>query len=187
MQPYSHAAAPSLDRGVLSRLRRLDRDLLVTWSPYALDPLSGKPIESVPHVDPIDGWKPGGAVEDPAYYLWLLCTDGRVRLVGVYQHFGHLQCAQLEGDVARRFPSHELARRFMEAKARSQERGLVAQRDMQHQKIAANQSRINDLLNGKLSRRQAKIMSAPGLSKRSTPGEIEMDSKEAGWELPDPS
>ena len=66
MKPYNDSAAPTPDRGVLARLHRLDRDLFVTWSPWALDVLSGQPLHATPNTDPVTGVRPrAGQVADP--------------------------------------------------------------------------------------------------------------------------
>lgn len=163
----------NVDPSVLARLKRLDKRLEVTFSPYSLDPETRGVIEAY------DG-KP---VHDPHYYLWIDCPDGKNRLVGMYTKFDHEEVAKLEGDLARRHNAMEILQLIAGAKDKMRERKVGAWKQQLMDKIAANKRRIEDLVfDGKDGTRQAKPFSAPGVGSRATPGLIQMDPKEDGWE-----
>ena len=174
-RPYHDAGAPSIERGVEARLRRLDSQLVVTWSPYTVDALTGQLV--------IDAWT-HRPVYDPGYSVWL-CVDGDYRFVKNCASFGHREVGALERDVGRHMnPAH-----VMRAVSERQQRRMKVARDRYHEaqrdKVAANKKRIGDLVfDGKTSERQARIFSAPNVGARGTPGLVRRDSREDGWELP---
>jgi hypothetical protein len=178
---------PSIDRGVLKRLHRLDPQLVVTWSPYALDVMTSNPIEQSGNMDPETGDVGRGPVPDPAFYLWRRdeCSTHHV-FVNLYQQFTDREVLALERDIARFERPQDIMRIFHERDRARRDRALVNKNILQQAKIKANERRIDDLiLGGVESKRQAKSFSFSGQTNHSTPGEIEMDAKEAGWELPE--
>lgn len=199
MELFSASDAPSVDRGVLARLHRLDRKLLLTFSHFAIDPTTSRPVEVHPSPDWEDDpearahlVRRGNAffLLDPCYHLWTETPDGRPMLVQSYPiskgGFGHLQVAALEADVARRMKPSEIAALWWKNQNDAKEREAKKLAQDRDDLIRANESRIHDLVfEGKRGVRDAKIASYPGQGKRSTPGEIMMDDKEAGWEKPD--
>lgn len=189
MEPVRYDG-PSIDYGVERRLRRLNPNLKVTWSPYALDHLTGRPIEMSGALDCYTGEFNRGPVKDPGYYLWI--KDGTFStyyLVAIYQKFGHEEVMHLEADVARHM-DHSRVFEFLEARGKAlRERGLSRKRDAQKQKVAANKKRIHDLVfEGKSGVRDAKVSSYKGQTRRLSSNElnrIRMDPREDGWELPE--
>ena len=174
-RPYHDACAPSIDPGVLARLRRLDKDLVVTWSPWVVDGLSGQPI--------IDNYT-GRPVLDPAYAIWL-CVDGDYRLVKTSKAFGHQEVEKLERDVGRHLNPADVMRQHTAKHQIKLRKAREDFRDRKQQVVDANAKRIGDLVfEGKTSERQARIFSAPNVGYRGTPGLIHRDSREDGWELP---
>lgn len=176
MQLYRDTDAPSLDRGVERRLARLDPNLEVTWSKWSINGLTSQPI-----------LHRGRPVYDPAYHLWRRDRGtARYHYVRAYLEFGHNEVYALEADAARTMRPEEIIalnqqlyedRVAREDAARKQERA-----DM----IQANRGRISDLVfDNKLGRRDAKITSFSGQTHRGTPGQIQMDAKEDGWERPE--
>lgn len=186
MRPVSDADAPSVDPGVLTRLRVLDRQLRVTWHKFAIDALTFRVIETTGKMDPETGERITGPVLAPSYYLWREDEGtGRYYLVATYPHFGQEVVARLERDVGRFIDPKHILSHITKAQDEVRQRRVAARRDLQAEKIKANQSRIHDLVfDGKHGRRQAKIVSAPGLA-RGTPGEVRTDAREDGWELPE--
>lgn len=166
----------NLDPSVKARLARLDPNLEVTFSPYLVDPETRTVIETDAEAEP---------VHDPQFYLWIKCPDGKKRLVNLYSHFGHEQCAALESDLARFHNPMEVLAIVAGVREKLKQAKKDEFQQLQRDKIAANRNRIHDLIfEGKDGTRQAKPFSAPGLGSRSTPGTITMDPKEDGWELP---
>lgn len=182
--PTSDSHAPSIEPGVLRRLTRLDPDLAISWSSCLRDPATGARVEVSPTSDSVAA---GQAIHDPHWYLWLRSPDGRVRLVAMYPHFGHAEVAALERDCMRQgVRPRDLLAIAVAAREALRAREGNAQWDLTRQKIRANRSRIRDLASGRLSLRQARTVSAPGVGRRGTPGLIRPDSIEDGWELPRP-
>jgi hypothetical protein len=189
MEPKNHAAAPAIEPGVLSRLRRLDRNLRVTWSPLALDVETGRPIEMELTLDPYTGEWLEGTITDPAYYLWRKDNNSSHHFfVAVYSEFGHPEVELLETDLARFHDPEEIPKLLRESNARLRQLGLRAKRELQRQKRKANKRRIHDLVfEGKGLRRSAKVASYPGAPTRTSSAEraqIEKEAREDGWELP---
>ncbi len=174
MIPHSDAGAPSIERGVLSRMKRLDPNLVVTWHRYSTDPISGRPL--------LHNNRP---VADPSYYLWRRDDNSRHHhWISFYVHFGQRQVQRLEGDLARFMRPTEILQKMGEARTARLAREKAQLQDTQNEKIKANHRRIGDLVfNGKSGQRQAKSFSASGLSRRGTPGVILKDAREDGWEL----
>lgn len=186
MQPYNHAGGPTIDVSVERRLRRLDRCLFVTWSPWALDPLTGRPIETKGAIDPVTGdVVPAGTIESPEYHLWRRDENSsKVFWVSSYRHFGHAQVAKLEGDLARFMSPSAMLQKMMEARDRVLRKGREDYEDYHNQLSKANESRIHDLVfAGKSGRRTRKVVSYPGQTNRGTPTEEFLaDPEEDGWE-----
>lgn len=191
MNPFHHSAAPAVDVGVLRRLRRLDRCLFLTWSPWSLDPLSGQPI--VPHtsVDPVTGdWINAEPVDDPAWYLWRR-EENSTKVFWVTAvpggYYGHEHVAKLEGDLARFMSPDAILRGIAEKRRDVDVKRKERYRERHADTLGANQGRIGDLLAGRSGRRTGKIMSYGGQKNRGTPTqEFLPDAREDGWELPDP-
>lgn len=188
MIPTNPAEAPSIDHGVLRRLRELDPSLTVTWSPWALDVKTGRPIVGTGAMDPLTGDRAIGPTFNPLFYLWRksdTCTHHF--LVSVYEQFGHREVLSLERDVARFMRPEDIFRTF---EARAAERRLAERAEYadRHQQISkANAARIGDLVFGNATgERDSKIVSYGGQKNRSTPGRVLADAKDDGWELPDP-
>jgi hypothetical protein len=186
---------PSLDISVKNRLRRLDPRLVVTWSPYALDPATGLPIEhsGTPDTDPLAPLpKRGEPIKDPAFYLWLK-DDARSThwLVSIYQNFGHEQLMHLEDDVVRRYGEKNAFEVIAEKSQQLRDRALARKANTQRAKREANESRIHDLVfEGKSGYREAKVSSYKGQTSRQSSaerGRFLSDAREDGWELPEQS
>lgn len=177
----SDADAPSIDRGVLARLRRLDPDLRLTWHRYAIDVLTGEVILG-----------PGGKpVLDPAWYLWRRDRGSNavyhfVMSFPAREGFGHREVAGLESDAGRLLDPKEIRLRH-EARVEARRRKELERiRQKQRDKIAANRRRIHDLVfEGRLGVRDGRPFSYPGQPHRSTPGLVAMSAREDGWELPE--
>jgi hypothetical protein len=189
MVPVNHAAAPALERGVLNRLKRLDPSLRVTWSPYALNPETGRPIEMSGRVDPESGEQLLGAVRDPAFYLWKKDPGSSHHFfVGVSPRFGHLEVLRLETDFARFYRPEDILRVVKTAADRRRALDRAAMEQLQRDKIRANRKRIHDLVfEGKRGLRSTKVVSYGGMTRRSSSAEralIEKEAREDGWELP---
>jgi hypothetical protein len=169
-------------------MHRLDPQLVLTWSPYVLDVLTSQPVEQVGTMDPETGETHRGPVSDPAFYLWRKDeTSSHHVFVKAYPRFTDREVLALERDIARFERPQDIMTIFHQRDQQRRERAQANATQRQHDKIAANERRINDLvLGGKESRRPAKTFSYAGQGSRSTPGEVEMDPKEGGWELPDP-
>lgn len=185
MKPYHDVAAPSIDPGVQRRLKRLDDELFVTWSPWALDVLSGQPIviKDVP-CDPVTGIKPrNGRIHDPRFYLWLNVL-GEVRFVQSFAQFGQREVLSLETQLSRFHRPRDIMRLKTEAFKRRQET-MRAQHDAKlRDVIEENEPVIRDLLNRKNNpRRDGKIYSS-SVGYRGGAGSVERDSRERGFVLP---
>lgn len=182
MKPRHDTNAPSLDPAVRARLARLDRRLFLTWSERFIDPETGAPVKR----------EDGTTVIDPHFYLWMKCDDGKTRLCSMHERFGNEELAALERNAATLRAAGTSLGRFFHHLSREreemQQRRLAGLRERIREKIAANTTKIRDFVfDGKQDVRQARPFSAPGLGARGTPGEIEMDAKEAGWELYEPA
>lgn len=183
MIPTNHVAAPSVEPGVLRRLRTLDPLLVVTWSPWSLDVMTGLPVESPasPRED--------GLIEDPAFYLWRRSsTCSHHFFVNVLPVFDHRVCAALESDLGRFRRPEELWRLVEEAGSRARDKQLEEYRERHRDVVAANKSRIGDLVfEGKSGIRTPKVFSGTGGSRTSSAERegILMDPREDGWELPE--
>lgn len=196
MDLYHDSCAPAVDRGVLARLQRLDPLLQVTFSQFAIDPATSRPLEVHPGPDWEDDPEARKRIRrrgdthyllDPCFHLWTPVPDGSMALVQSYPldkgGFGHLAVRALEADVARRMTPSEVARLIHNAKRENRRREYERFQRYRNDVAKANSSRVHDLLEeGKGGVRQAKITSFPGQKSRSTPGNVQMDDREAGWE-----
>lgn len=177
MIPVSDSAAPSLDRSILARLRRLDPQLVVTWHPYSIDPFVGGTL--------LTRW--GAPVPDPSWYLWRRDDNSSHHfLVAIYKDFGHEQVRKLEADVFRYMSPEEVSRAIRENQSRIHDQKRAAKEQLQRDKIKANAGPIHDLVFGnRPTRRDAKVMSYGGQRNRGSRGQVDIDPREAGWELPE--
>ena len=184
---------PTVDYSVERRLHRLDPRLRLTWSPYALDHATGRPIILSGTMDPTTGDRcPVGPLKEPAFYLWIKNERHSTHfLVGIYPKFGHEELMHLENDVARQMDHKHVFDRLSAQSKALRDRALARKRDLQKQKISANKKRIGDLVfEGKSGVRDAKVSSYAGQSRRASSAElnrIRKDAKEDGWELPEDS
>jgi hypothetical protein len=179
---------PTVDSGVLKRMKRLAPRLKVTWSPYALDPTTGRVLEQSGKVDPYYGNVLTGPVKDPAFYLWRRdSSSSHYFFVSMYRTFGHREVHGLEGDIARLVRPQDILPIIQANEERRKATGKRAQRDTQRAKIAANKTKIEETLEGKRDARSPRVFSYPGqgASKDTSGREIELQGREAGWELPE--
>lgn len=187
-KPWSDADAPSVDPGVLARMKRLDRQLHVTWTRYTPDPITGQPAIGIPGVDPHTGdYIEARPIEDPAFHLWRQDeTSSQWHWVSSYAYFGHQQVAKLEADVARYMNPDEIMR-ARAAAIDARFKRVKDARDEQHvEKLKANRSVMNDTLFGKnRQHRDGRIFSGAGVKYRGGSGTVERSQKEMGWELPE--
>jgi hypothetical protein len=186
MEPLRHYDA-SVDSGVLSRLKRLDPQLRVTFSRYALNPDTGRPIEMSGRLDPCTGEWLAGVVHDPAFYLWRKddCSSHHF-FVAAYPQFGHREVMLLEADLARFERPEDIERIVRERAERRRERQLSSVKGDRQEVRRANRKRIHDLVfEGKSGMREAKVSSYAGQSTRTSSAERQRflaDAKEDGWE-----
>lgn len=186
LQPHSDSDAPSLDRGVISRLRRLDPALVVTWNRYAHSPITGEILLGSGRLDPHTGVRVVGPVQDPAYHLWRRDeSTGEYHLINSYPRFTQREVLSLERDVARYIAPRHVFAHIARAQEERRRREFDRLRAYQQDKAAANSSQVRDLVFGGLSQnRGARIFSGGGITRRSTPGDVPMTPREAGWEVP---
>lgn len=177
----------SVDRSVIKRLHRLDPKLKVTFSPYALDGLTGNPIIADGYDD--DCNKLNGPVHDPCFYLWRKSDQSGWTLVQVYpaaQGFGQKEVLMLEADLGRCYSEKELwqqirrraeVTRMREAKRKS---NMLTDRTMDNKKL------VMDVASGKTSfHREAKSFGYAGQTRRTSSAEgglIDRDRRELGIE-----
>jgi hypothetical protein len=198
---YTDSDGPSIAKEVVRELHQFDPSVRVTFSKFALDPMTGIPIEvdkakiliAEEDFSTVDALvKRGNAyfVSDPRYYVWSQTPDGDVVLVKsipVREGFDRRQIDILRQDRQ----SMERLVAFLEEKFAHQRYGEKKAkqnwRDFQHDLVSANASRIHDLIvNDKvMTHRDAKIMSYKNQGSRSTPGQVPTTDREAGWEKPD--
>jgi hypothetical protein len=180
-QLFQDVDAPRLDHGAEARLRRLDARLAVTFSQWAIDPLTSHPIEA----DPEAG---GGAIEDAAWHLWIKHPEhGWLHVHAYYvvrgEWFGHEQIGWLEADLGRTKSPDEILRMFAQRRAEHTQKCRAAYDQNAADHFLENKRRIHDLLfNGKSGMRERKIMAYPGQTNHSTPSEKFLsDAREDGW------
>lgn len=182
-QPF-HDRNVSIEPGVLARLKKLDPNLLLTFSQYALSIVTGQPMDYAGTKDPI---------VDPAWYLWQRQPDGgwiNVAITSAEQGFGHREISNIEkwSWLKELKPEHIVALWETGAFNREQtKRQQIADRREQFRR--ANKKRIGDLVfEQKSGLRQAKPISFPGQTSRNTVGTMVLeDAKRDGWEMPDDS
>jgi hypothetical protein len=172
----------------MERLRRLDPQLVLTWSPYSLDPLTSHPIEMAGNLDPYTGEWLVGPVEDPAYYLWRKDeVSSHHVFVMAFPRFTNREVLGLERDIARFERPQDIMRIFHERDKARRAKLMGNKRETQTDKIEANEGLIDDLVvGGRNTRPQAKSFSYAGQGKKSTPGDVDKSAKEFCWELPEP-
>jgi hypothetical protein len=173
MEPRNWDGA-TVDRSVRNRLRRLDKNLRVCFSPYALDPLTGRVIE-------MDGYGENcerlvGALRDPAFYLWHRTDKYGWALVQTYplaNGFDHLDVLRLESDLARH-KSPEEAWRILHGKRERQRRAQIqSEQNRLRDKAIDNKKLIRDAAAGDdgFFRRQPKAFGYSGQRTRTSSGE----------------
>lgn len=180
MRPFHDSAAPCLDLGLERRLRSLDPNLLVTYSPWSIDPRDGQPIEDLD----------GQPVAEPAHHLWIRQPSGKYHHIDLFPMalggFGYLNLRYLEANkraTETRSPV-DIYRLMQTRNELLRETSARKHREHRQDRAQANKKRIGDLVfNGKSGRRQAKISSYPGQVRHSTPGDVLRDAREDGWEL----
>jgi hypothetical protein len=182
-----HFDGVSIEPSVRKRLRRLDKQLLVTFSPYSLDPHTGQPIEARRGVDPETGERFGGLVHDPAYHLWRKDSYSSHHFyIRAYPQFTHREAAALENDIARFVSANHLGRVLREREEEKRAKALAAEKGFRQDKAEANEKRIRRLITGEdRGLRDVKSFSYAGQSSRVSAGEkgvIYKDRRADGWE-----
>lgn len=196
MNLYNDTTSAHVDPGVLKRLTRLDRELRVTYSNWALNLESSFPIKSK-HFSNL-----GKYIPEPSFHLWVWCAEyGRYLHVNQYPAeigFSHREVHFLEADCARTMTPTQmlaLAARNREANAAKAKADHAELREDVHK---ANKSRIEDMLDLEPGRkktsvgdasgsRDAKIVSYPGQGNRGSRGRVRKEDREDGWEKPEQS
>jgi hypothetical protein len=194
LEPINFVGAPSLDLSVENRLRRMDKNLVLTWSPYALNPDSGKPIEHSGRLDPDPDapvFRRGQPIHDPGWYLWRKDTHSSHHFfVCGYKEFGHPELDRLESDLAKLYSPEKILKLVRDRADERRAKGRAAYKAHKRDVRRANTKRIGDLVfEGKDGYRAARVTSYGGQTDRRSSGErdrIWMDNKEAGWETPEP-
>lgn len=186
MEPFK-SDGNSLDPGVKARLHRLDRQLRAHFSVYALDLVSGRPIEARGNLDPETGIRHHGPVVDPAWYLWRKDNlSSHHFFVSQYPRFTHREVQGLEGDIARFTSVNHLARVLIEREEERNQRRLQAARGFRQDKVEANERRIRDLISGRdTGHRDARAFSYGGQTSRTSTaeqGRVLKDRHADGWE-----
>jgi len=198
IEPYNESTGPSIDHGVLLRLKRLDPLLRVTYSHFTIDPHFTTPVEVHPQPDWEDApgtmervRKRGNSyyLHDPTFYLWSSTPDGQWVLVNYYpaeSGFAHREVMKLEEDVGRYMTPSEIARLVQKGADNWTQREGERWESFRLDKIRANKARIEGLVEKEdYGVRDAKIVSYPGQKNRSTPGTVHKDADEDGWETMD--
>lgn len=195
---YNDSSGPAVEKAVLERMKRLDPSLELTFSQFAVNPLTSKPLEVHPSPD-WETWQTERLrrlgskyyLLLPAFHLWIWdWREGRYHYVKSYPAeagFGHREVYGLEADAARWMSPSEILRQVHEAREAADAKRKQDLREEKLEHFKANDRRIRDLLAGKEPRRDAKIVSYPGQGNRGSRGRVEKDSREDGWELPDQS
>lgn len=183
MEPRNWDGA-SVDRSVLSRMRRLDPKLKVTFSPYALNPFTGDVIEQDGYGE--DCEKLTGPCSDPAFYLWRKCDKAGwifVQSYPVTQGFGHREVLALESDLAR-WHSPDKVWEIIDAKTRGARERLAQQkRNDMRDKVMDNKKLAMDVASGKSTFRDPKTFSYSGQARRTSSAEgapVQRSNRELG-------
>jgi hypothetical protein len=180
---------PSIDRSVLRRLHRLDRNLRVTFSPWALDTLSGRPIE-MDAWDTTTGEGQVGLCHDPAFYLWRKDDASShhffVTSYTVQHGFTHRDVLRLEADLAR-FHSPKECWRIVKANYdRRREAETRAHRGLMLDKAINNRKLMLDAMQGNVDLRRApKVFGYSGQAYRRSSAEsagVARSNRELGIE-----
>jgi len=180
----------SIEPGVKRRLRRLDRYLRVTYSPYSLDTFTGYPILRDGTMDTETGEVSFGPVLDHANYLWRKDPNSShhffVKSYSVYTGgFTHLSVRHLEGDVARHLNPSDAWRLVKERTDRNRLRQASAHKQHLTDKVLANKELALDIAKGKRTDRVAKVVSYAGQRSHTSSSErsrISMENRELGIE-----
>lgn len=180
MYLYNESGGPALDWGLEQRLKRLDPRLKITFSSYSIDPQTGWPI--------LD--EDGKPIPEPAQHLWCKDRDGSWVHCDMYLMrdggFQHINCYYLElnSKLAVSMKPEQIYRLMQERNNLEREIAKRKHKEKRMDRAKANHRRIGDLVfHGKSGQRQAKPVSYPGQTNRSTPGMVLKDAKEDGWEL----
>ena len=180
MRPF-HDSIQSIDPGIRDRLRKLDPNLLLTFSQFSLSYETGQPILYR---------ETGQPIVDPCWYLWQRQPDGRYINVGQFTAdagFGHRELANIEkwGWLKDMSPAKvaELFSCGADARRNAKQKEIATRREDTRR---ANKKRIADLMfDGKTGMREAKPISYPGQNNCNTAGSLVLkDAKEDGWDLP---
>ena len=182
-----HFDGVSIEPSVRKRLRRLDKQLLVTFSPYSIDPHTGAPIEAKRGVDPETGEVFGGLVHDPAFHLWRKDSYSSHHFyIRAYPQFTHREAGMLESDIARFVSPAHIGRVLREREAEHRARLLKAEKAQRQDKAEANEKRIHALISGKdRGTRDLRSFSYAGQAKHTSAGEspvVMKDRRADGWE-----
>jgi hypothetical protein len=177
MEPIRFDGA-SVDRSVLRRLRRLDKNLRVTFAPVALDTFTGRPILMSGRLDPMTGVILRGPVSDPGFYLWRKDRFSSHHFfvqsypAGPAGGFGHLEVLKLEMDLARHHSPDALWRIVENSYKTKHARAEAAHKQLMLDKALDNKKLIWDTaVEGKPLHREAKAFSYRGQAKRTSSGE----------------
>lgn len=167
---------PSIDYGVARRLRRLDRQLRLTWSRYALDPFTGIPILAKPGIDPDTGVRYKGEVLDPAHYLWRKqeCSSHHFFIRTFEAPFSHYDVRGLETDLARFHRPEDLGRVLRERYDTDLARKQRAYSGQMQDKVVDSKRLLHDTVTGDRTvnfYREAKGFSYAGQTKRTSGAE----------------
>lgn len=166
------------------RLTRLDRSLSITFSPWALDPFHGQPIEFE---------ETGQPIPSPGWYLWQRLPDGRLRLVDYYdvkQGFGHREMYHMERRArVCGTPAEQIRTALFERESEEVRRRLASEtfwRDV----FKANARRMLANADPNVSiYRDPRFYSYHGQVRRTSSGEgrqrVMKEARLDGWELPD--
>jgi hypothetical protein len=185
MRPRNWDGA-TVDRSVLNRMRRLDRKLLVTFSPYALDPVTGNPIAG-DGIDENDNILQGQPIPDPAFYLWRRHDIYGYVLVCIYpvsKGFGHLEVLKLESDLARFHTPADAWRIVYDKTERLRQSRIRHESSELRAKALDNKKLMLDAAAGDdgFFRRSGKGFSYAGQTSRTSGGErtVHKDARELG-------
>ncbi len=188
---YGSSGHPHLDEHIMEELLRFCPNLLVTFSEYDIDKLTGKPRFNA---------MLNGPMERPRWHIWKECDDGVTRHLfevdnghGEYAPVDRRVIDKMKGDLISRGYSPEwIAQRMDDNQLELQKRREQAMQDYDEDFATSNAKLFSDALAGiktMKSTRDPKIMSYKGQGNRGTATEqIPLTDKEFGLEkgdLPD--
>ncbi len=185
MEPFDTGVRP--DRSVLRRLKRLDRKLKITFSPYNIDLFTGRVIESEGVIDTVTGDRNVGAVLDPCFYLWRVEGSHHTFVATYPMHeggFNHESVLKLESDLARFHRPEDCWRIIEESHKKGIDRKRAAHADDMRQKALDAKPLMKRIVEGDgdhLFHREARAFSYRGASAKSTADtRIERSPRELG-------